>query len=615
MFRENQQHLQQPLFSTISSLPKKLQKRLKVSWADTFYKDIFARIEERDFEILYSDQPSRPNIPVNVLVGLEILKAGFGWTDEETHEGFSYNIQVRYALGYANVEEGHFELRTLYNFRKRLTKHMQETGENLFERCFVQITDEQMAAYAIKSGTQRTDSKQIASNIRRTTRLQLLIEVLQRTYRMLQAADKLAYHALFAPYIKEKSGRYLYRLKGEKHQSHIEQVGVVMAQLVAELTDKYAEVAAFAVLQRVFTEHFIVEAVGLRPKKGGELTADSLQSPDDLEATFRKKRGESFVGYVTNVTETADPDNPFQLITKVQTESNTTDDAKMLAEAIPELTARTELERMHSDGSYNSAQVDKICHAEGVVLVQTAIRGGNPSSKRINLADFTIVLDEQGNPIELLCPNEKTGVVTAGRKAERLVATFDHSDCLDCPLLARCQMRVLKKEAGRRLYFSVADVQLAQRRQRMRAERNSGRNLRSAVEATMHEISCRLEHGHLRVRGKFRVGMTMLASAAMANARRIWRYKVAEKIAVSRRLETQNGQIIGVVGNTAAYFRLRGRIMGRTSRFTALATILAHSHNLQVVFKKHPFFHRSHNQYRYPLVNTPYIFHNSSSQI
>ncbi|VAW42886.1 hypothetical protein MNBD_CHLOROFLEXI01-2186, partial [hydrothermal vent metagenome] len=46
----------------------------------------------------------------------------------EIYEGFSYNIQVGYALGYYNVEEGHFELRTMYNFRKRLTAHMQETG-------------------------------------------------------------------------------------------------------------------------------------------------------------------------------------------------------------------------------------------------------------------------------------------------------------------------------------------------------------------------------------------------------------------------------------------------------------------------------------------------------
>ena len=584
MFKENNQHLQHPLFSTISSLPDKQQKRLKDSWAGTFYEDIFARIQERDFEVLYSDEPSRPNIPINVLVGLEILKAGFGWTDKEMYEGFCYNLQVRYALGYHNLEEGHFEVRTTYNFRGRLTTHMRETGENLFEACFENITDEQMKAYALKSGTQRTDSKQIASNIRRMTRLQLLIEVLQRTYRMLQAADKLAYHAQLEPYIQEKSGQYLYRLKGEKHQSHIEQVGIVMQKLVLELADTYKEDTAFITLQRVFNEHFIVEETGLRPKKGDELTADSLQSPDDLEATFRRKRNESHIGYVTNVTETADPDNSFQLITKVQTESNTTDDAQMLADALPDLVERTDLDTMHTDGGYNSAEVDAICHEAGVELVQTAIRGGKPSSTQLNLADFIFTLDENEEPVMLICPNGKVGRVEAGRKANRYTATFRRSDCSDCPLLANCPMRVLKQGGGRRLYFATADIYLAHRRQRMMLEKKSGRNLRAAVEATVHEISCRLGHGRLRVRGKFRVGMTMIASAAMANARRIWRYQQAGKTAAERLLRTQNGQVVGIFGEILPLFRLSGRVSGRISCFTVLATFFTRSENLRGVF-------------------------------
>jgi hypothetical protein len=32
---------------------------------------------------LYSDQVSRPNVIIKVLVGLEAIKAGFGWSDEE----------------------------------------------------------------------------------------------------------------------------------------------------------------------------------------------------------------------------------------------------------------------------------------------------------------------------------------------------------------------------------------------------------------------------------------------------------------------------------------------------------------------------------------------------
>ena len=54
---------------------------------------------EKPYAVLYADVPSRPNMPVNVLVGLEILKAGKGRSDEEMYENYCYNAQVRRALG------------------------------------------------------------------------------------------------------------------------------------------------------------------------------------------------------------------------------------------------------------------------------------------------------------------------------------------------------------------------------------------------------------------------------------------------------------------------------------------------------------------------------------
>ena len=45
----------------------------------------------------------------------------------------------------------------------------------------------------------------------------------------------------------------------------------------------------------------------IRAKTGGELSASSLQSPDDWEATCREKRGQGYRGYVANLTETCDP--------------------------------------------------------------------------------------------------------------------------------------------------------------------------------------------------------------------------------------------------------------------------------------------------------------------
>ena len=103
MFKKNHRHLQIPLTSHVDDLPEKLRKRLENSWAGVFYREFFCRIDETPFAVLYADFPSRPNLSINVLVGLEFLKAGNGWTDEELYDYFSYDIQVRYALGYRQL--------------------------------------------------------------------------------------------------------------------------------------------------------------------------------------------------------------------------------------------------------------------------------------------------------------------------------------------------------------------------------------------------------------------------------------------------------------------------------------------------------------------------------
>ena len=74
---------------------------------------------------------------MNVLVGLESLKADFGWNDEEMYDAFTYDMQVRYALGYQQLGEGDFDLRSLYYFRERVSRYRQEKGVNLIEKTFL----------------------------------------------------------------------------------------------------------------------------------------------------------------------------------------------------------------------------------------------------------------------------------------------------------------------------------------------------------------------------------------------------------------------------------------------------------------------------------------------
>ena len=315
MFRENEAHLQFGLFDTLEQLPEKVRQRLESSWADTFYREVFCRVNELPFAVLYSNRPSRPNTPTNILVGAEILKSGFGWSDEELYDAIQFNFQIRYALGMRDMGEVPFELRTLYNFRQRLSQHMQETGENLLEHIFVQVTDEQLATMQLKTGRQRMDSVLVSSNMRQMTRLQMLVEVVQRVWRILVEEDQACYAEVFHLYRQGTAGQYCYRVKGDEVVTHIEAIGQLMCGLVQELEPRYAEQPAYQVLQRVFSEHFAwvaspredADTGQIRVKTGEELSASSLQSPDDWEATYREKRGQGHRGYVANLTETCDP--------------------------------------------------------------------------------------------------------------------------------------------------------------------------------------------------------------------------------------------------------------------------------------------------------------------
>jgi len=533
MFKKYDDHLQKPLFSQLDVLSEKRRRQLKSSWAGVFYQEFFCRLDEKLFEALYSKKYSRPNVPVNVLVAFETLKASFGYSDLQMFEAFSFDMQVRYAMGYHNLGEGDFELRTVYNFRQRLSQHMQETGVNLIEKCFEQITDEQMETYQIKSGRQRMDSTQISSNIRWMSRLQLLVEVLQRAHRMLEAEDQERFAETLEPYLQGHAGQYVYHLKGKDTKDHLQHIGETIKRLLDRLHGKYGQEAAYTVLERVFREHFRVAENRVQITPNQELSAGSMQSPDDLEATYRKKRGKAHKGYVANITETCDPQNDLQLITKVQAAPNNTDDAQMMSEAVPGLKERTDLDTLYTDGAYGSPDADQALSDNRIKQVQTAIRGRKPSSEKFGLADFEFSTRPDGTPLKITCPNTQIVPVLPGRKAHRFFARFDPEFCQACPDRHRCPTHPRKRDPYRRLLFSQKDVLVAIRRRAFEDHKETGRNLRAAVEATIKLVKKPLSGGNLPVRGLFRVSNMITASAAMVNVRRIRRY-----------LETQTKDVI-----------------------------------------------------------------------
>lgn len=441
MFRKNDAHRQPPLLSSVRLLPEKQRQRLEASWAGVFYRDFFSRLDESIFAVRYSEKRSRPNIPVNVLIGLDFLKAGHGWSDEEMYDQFQYNLQVRYALGIHDFDTGHFELRTVYNFRQRLSLYQKEQAEDLLGQLFAQVTDEQLAAYGLRTGKQRLDSSQIGSDTADASRLQLVVTAVQRV----DFAD------ILEPCRPGKGEQYVYRVKGRAAtQAALQATGAVLAQLLAAVT--VAAAASYAVLQRFFADNFsLTEAQTVSVKGNDEIGAGALQSLDDLEATYRRKGGEGYKGSVIN----------------------NTDDATLLCEAVPGLCARTNLTDLYSDGGFGSPEADERLPEHGVALHQTDLRGKAPDPTRFSLADFMITCNEAGDPTWLGCPQGQIVPVLSGRSTG-FVARFNSTHCQTCPAFQnQCRVRLMKRREVCQLEFTRTEILWALRRQRHRRLRQT----------------------------------------------------------------------------------------------------------------------------------------------
>ena len=84
-FRTND-YQQISLNDKLMNLTEREKKVLDKSWAKIFADEIFPAIDEERFSVLYSDKASRPNTPVNVIIGALIIKELFDYSDDEIVE-------------------------------------------------------------------------------------------------------------------------------------------------------------------------------------------------------------------------------------------------------------------------------------------------------------------------------------------------------------------------------------------------------------------------------------------------------------------------------------------------------------------------------------------------
>lgn len=512
MFRKNEKHLQKNLFGFQSSLPLGQQKLLYESEEYKFYEIIFCNIKEEDFKCLYSEKESRPNSPVNSMVSSLILKERKDWSYAELFNQIGFNLLTKTALGLDHIDEIPFVASTLFYFQNKLDLHFKKTNENLLEKVFNQLTTAQLKDLKLKTNIQRTDSFLASSNIRNYSRLQLLIEVLLRLYRIFSDADKINFKELLSPYTTQKSEKYIYNLKGSELPKQIEKIGDIYYRLSNQMEDTYSGIREYEIFDRVYKEHFSVEQEKIRVKEPKELSSSSLQSPDDTDATYRKKNNATSKGQSINIVETINSENAIELINDVTVASNNTNDDKILNDRIEKVKSKTpKIEELHFDGAYGSEDNDKIFDELNITQVQTAIKG------RKSEVAITIIKSDDG--YEVSCPNQKATTVL-GQK--RYKAKFELSICSQCNLADICS--TIKNKKQRTYYFTEEDYLRNQRINSINQIPKERRKFRNNVEATVSEFKRKFHNGKLKVRGYFRTTLFAFSMAISINFGRIFRY-------------------------------------------------------------------------------------------
>jgi len=235
-------------------LSERQRRYLKESWAAYFADHIFPKIDESKFAKLYSDRPSRPNIPVNILVGALLIRELTGESDQEFLRSLLFDFRYQYALHTSSYREQPLTERTLGRFRMRCVNYEKEYGEDLIGETVDDLSDELAFMLSLDRTFRRQKSSELTDRIRSVGSLELLWVCLANLLKELEAYD--------IPYPQDLTR---YRLEGKERQAlsytRAEDTNKALSKVREDAEramdlcgDRFDESSSFLLLARVMRE-------------------------------------------------------------------------------------------------------------------------------------------------------------------------------------------------------------------------------------------------------------------------------------------------------------------------------------------------------------------------
>ena len=168
------------------SASKRVRKRIENSWAKDFSDIVFPAINEKRFSVLYSDNDaSRPNTPINVVVGALMLKELNGLTDDELLDSIICDVRYQYALHTTSYAEQPVSDRTFSRFRERLYNYELEHSEDLLSMEMKDLAEKYSEFMKLRKGVKRMDSMMVATRSKALSRLQILYRTVANALKLM----------------------------------------------------------------------------------------------------------------------------------------------------------------------------------------------------------------------------------------------------------------------------------------------------------------------------------------------------------------------------------------------------------------------------------------------
>jgi len=485
------------LFDSFNTLTEREKKFLDKSWAKYFAENIFPKIDEQPYAVLYSKKDSRPNTPVNIQVGALLIKEFTNLSDDEILTALMFDIRFQYALHTTSYIEHTLKERTNERFRERCATYERENGIDLLRTTITSLSGEMAEMMKLDLSLRRMDSMMVASNIKRMSRLELLYTCVANLAREFLKNTGEIPEGLLHYTEKDDRNRVIYHNKSDETADKVTTVLEDAKTLKNLCGAEYDESSNYQLLLRVLKEQAVEREDGtfqLRTKEDGGMNAEILQNPADPEATFREKAGKQNRGYVANVTEVSGENG--SIVTDYQYEQNTYSDSQFLKDALETMGEQRETVTIVTDGAYPSEAARKLAERNNIHLEATNLTGRKAEDF---LAGFEF--NESGTRV-IKCPgghSPKSCCCSNGQ----CTASFHKSQCEACPHMGQCHPKVNKRTC--RKTVSLKSKQRAeQQRHRSSEEFKKISAFRNGVETIPSILRRKYHVDRMPVRGKVR---------------------------------------------------------------------------------------------------------------